>query len=87
MYLELKVPQNNSSLRDALNDIFNKSSNMEKNCDECGNSNVLAEMRSQLIDASDTNFLLVILSRGIQTMEGFNINQNNVIMTDEVHIR
>ena len=87
IYLELKVPPNNSSLSNALQDHFNKSSTIVKNCEACGKKSVEAEIKSQLTMASSTDFLLVILSRAIQTIEGFEINLNNVIATDDVYIR
>ena len=49
--------------------------------------NVLAEKRSQLVCGLSTKFLIVVLSRAINTLEGNEIVSNEINATDEVFIR
>ena len=87
MHVELQVPTDNSNLNDCIEDYFNTSSLVGSFCENGCQSFVQAEKRSRVSRAADTEFLIVVLTRAIQTMDGFQLNKNKVNPTMDVFIR
>ena len=87
LYLEIQVPPDGADLNSSLEDYFNTSDLVGRQCDDACKKFVLAESRNQLTLASQTKFILVILSRGLNSIEGFNLNQNETNATNDLFIR
>ena len=87
MYIELQVPPDNSNLNDHIEDYLNTSSQVAVYCENGCQSLVQAEKRSTLTRTSETEFLIVILTRAVETMDGFHLNKNKVTPTNDVFIR
>ena len=87
IYIELDVPPNNSILKDYVEDYFNTQSNFHSYCDgECKKlSNKITW--TSLIRSDEAKFLIVILSRGIQTLDGFTFVKNKIDSTRNIQIR
>ena len=87
MYVELQVPPDNSSLSSCVEEYFNSSSLVGKFCENGCQSFVQAEKSSTLTRIADTEFIVLILTRAIETMDGFQLNKNKVTATNDVLIR
>ena len=87
IYVEIPIPPYNSSLNDYFEEYFNTSSLEGLNCDNDCQSFVQVEKRSQLSSCGDTNFFIVILTRAIQTLNGFKLVKNKTLPTNDVFIR
>ena len=87
MYLELDVPQDNSNLKDLIEEHFNMSFLTGQICDDgCKKLNeVEKSFKMTLIDEAE--FFIIILTRAVQTLDGFKLNQNKITATDNVFIR
>ena len=87
IYIELDVPPNNSILKDYVEDYFNNRSNFLSYCD--GDCQKLSDKITwtSLIRSDEAKFLIVILSRGIQTMDGFTFVKNKIDSTRNIQIR
>ena len=86
IHVELDVPNNDSSLSMCVQDFFNKASMIEKFCDSC-NKIVFAEKRTQLLSADATELFIVLMRRVIDTENGYELNRNNLVSTNNVSIR
>ena len=87
MYVELQVPEDNSNLKDCVEEYFNISSLIGKNCEEGCKKFVEAEKRSRLTSITDTEFLIIILTRGMQSFDGTIYNRNRTVATEDVFLR
>ena len=87
MYLELPVPPNDSNLNDYIEDYFNGSSSVRFFCENGCNNDVQSKKRSTLTRAAETEFIVVILTRAVETLDGFELNRNRTIPTNDVLIR
>ena len=79
MYVELPVPPDNSSLNDYVEEHLNTSTLVGKFCEDGCQKFVQAEKRSRLTLASETEFLIVILTRAIETLDGFALVGNEIV--------
>ena len=86
-FIPVTVPENDSKLNEYLEEVFNQSDLVTKRCEDGCNRIVQARKQSQLICGKETNFITVILSRWIETDEGFDVNRSRITSTDEVFIR
>ena len=86
LYLELSVPANNSNLNDHIEETYNTASLFGRVCDGCKQF-TQAEVRNQISLASGTKFILILLSRAMNSVEGFFLNDNKVVATDDLFIR
>ena len=84
MFVELQVPEENSNLNNCVEEYFNISSLVGKNCEEGCKNFVEAEKRTRLTRIVDTEFFIVVLTRGTQTLEGTVFNSNRTVATDDV---
>ena len=87
IYIELQVPPDGSNLNDHIEDYLNTSSLVGAFCKIGCKDFVQSEKRSTLTLAAETEFFTVILTRAVETLDGFHINQNNIIPTNDVLIR
>ena len=83
----MPVPHDNANLNDAVEEFFNTSSLVGRFCDDGCQTLTQAENRSRLSLASDTEFFIVILSRAVETLDGFKLVKNRVTPTNDVFIR
>ena len=85
--MPITVPADNSNLNEYLEEVFNQSDLVTKKCEDGCNKIVQAQKRSQLVCGKETPFITVILSRWIETEEGFDVNRHRISSIDEVFIR
>ena len=86
LYLELKVPPNETHLNTSVEEYLNTSDLVEWFCDGC-KKNTQAEKRQQLAMGIETDFMIIILSRGMDSADGFTLNTNNIISTSDLFVR
>ena len=86
MYVELEVPEDSSKINESIEEYFNCSSLVGKVCDGSRNF-VQAEKRSRVTCIAETEFFIVILTRAMQTLDGYAFNQNRIIATEDVFLR
>ena len=87
MYVELPVPPNNTNLNDHIEEYFNTGELVGRPCEDGCRRFVQGEARNQLTLGSQTKFLLVLLSRAMDSNEGGRINTNKTIATNDLFIR
>ena len=81
MFIEIPVPGSGTNLNTAIEEFLNQSELVEKKCEDGCRMDVLAEKRSQLVCGLSTQFLIVVLTRAVTTLD------NKIKATDEVFIR
>ena len=87
MYIELDVPEDGSSLNNHVEDYLCTSSLMGFNCENgCKKFNQF-ERRSTVTKIEQTEFIIILLSRAVETLDGYQINTNKVIATNDIFIR
>ena len=74
-------------MRDIIQETFNEHSNIEANCTGICNKPRIKEKRTELIHSTHSKYIIVILSRGQITTDGYQFVRNKVTMTDDVDIR
>jgi hypothetical protein len=87
MFVEMPVPQDDTSLDSHVSDQFNCSSLVGVFCEDGCQQLVQVEKSSKLTLARDSEFLTVILTRAVETLDGFTLVKNEVISTNDVFIR
>ena len=86
LYIEIEVPPDNSHLNNSVEEMLNISELFAMNCENCKKL-VQKEKRLQLTSASESEFITVILRRTVETLDGYELNKNRTICTDDVFIR
>ena len=87
LYLEIPVPPNGSDLKNYVEEVFNEGASVLRHCrDRC---NILSQKieRAELNNSDMAKFLIIILSRGIETLDGYRLVENKINSTHEVTIR
>ena len=87
MCIELDVPPDNHELTQSIDDFLNTSSLVGMVCENQCQRFVQKEKSSILTSTAETEFLLVILNRVTETMDGYHLNPNRTISTQDVYIR
>ena len=87
MFIELQVPPDSSNLNDYIEDYFNTSSMVGAFCENVCQQLVPSEKRSMMTLAAETDFITVVLTRAIETLDGFQLNRNRIRATNDVFIR
>ena len=83
----MPVPPNHAVLRDYVEEYFNKRSKCLLFCD--GDCEALTEKTKwvSITDSDEAKFLIVILTRGIETLEGYSLVKNKIKSTENIKIR
>ena len=87
LYVELEVPPNNSILKEYVEDYFNEKSKSVYRCeDDC---QALSEkMRYvSLTNSDEAKYLIVILTRYMDTLDGISLVENKINSTETIVIR
>ena len=87
MYVEIPVPPDQSNLNDYVEEYFNISSLVGLHCGNACQTFVQVEKNSKLTLSGETEFFTVILTRAVETMNGFQLVSNRTMATDDVYIR
>ena len=87
LYVELEVPPNNSILKDYVEDYFNEKSKSIYRCEE--DCQALSEKMRwvSLTNSDEAKFLIVILTRYMDTLDGFRLVGNKINSTQTIVIR
>ena len=86
-YLHLQIPPDNANLNEYIEEYFNTSALVGRVCEDGCRKFTQAETRNQLTSAADSKFLIVLLTRAVETEGGYEINRNKIIATNDVFIR
>ena len=87
LYLELPVPPTNSDLKDYVEDFLNEGSRFGGHCQEGCNNFTQKMKQTSITRVEDAKFLTIILTRGIETLDGYELVRNKIKSTTNVHIR
>ena len=87
LYLELSVPPNGSDLKTCIEELLNEGSNVGCYCEEGCNSFSLKVKRTSLTCSDEAKFLIIILTRGIESLDGYQLVNNQINSTDVINIR
>jgi hypothetical protein len=87
IYEEMQVPPDESSLKFHAEKFFNESSTVETHCHDGCKQTGQGERRSTLKSTEDSQFIILIFSRAVDTELGFQLVTNSVISTDPIKIR
>ena len=87
MYIELSVPVDGSNLNDCVEEYLCTSSLRGYNCEDgCKKFNQF-ERRSTLSKMKDAEFIIVLLTRTEETLDGYQLNRNRIIATNDIFVR
>ena len=86
LFIEIPVPPDNSRLNDFVEEVLNISELHGMYCEAC-QSFAQKEKRSKLALGCESEFIIVILLRGIETLDGFQLVKNCTSPTDNVFVR
>ena len=87
MYVEMEVPPDNSNLSESLEDYFGTSTLDARFCSDGCKTLSQAEKRSAIKNVRQTEFFIVLLTRAIESLDGYELNENQTISTNDVYIR
>ena len=83
----MQVPPDNANLNKYIEEYFNTSDLVGQVCEDGCRKITQAETRNQLTSAANSKFLIILLARAVETEEGYEINRNKIISTNDVFIR
>ena len=88
LYIELPVPPNNSNLKKYVEEYLNEETRIDGFCeDQCEIITEKIQKTRVSIENEEAKFLVIILSRGVQTEDGFKFLKSNVNATEEICLR
>ena len=85
-YLEMQVPPDGSDLKSQLENYLNEGSDREYKCEEVCKKNVEKTRMMNLTNADESEFLTVLLSRGVD-IGGYQLSRNRIISDKDVSLR
>ena len=83
----MDVPPDHSSLKPYVEALFNEPIIVESFCHEHCKKVGRGEKRTTLKSIANTRFVLVLLSRAIDTAEGYKLLKNRCRATDKIFLR
>ena len=86
-YIEMDVPPDGSNMKYFIEDTFNGFTSVEAMCTGSCNQSRIKQKRTELVPSILSNFIIVILSRGQITVNGYQFVGNRVTVTDDVNVR
>ena len=86
-FFEMPVPPENSELNDYIEEYFNEESMVGVFCEDGCATFSQKIKRTTLTCTSQAGFLLVILTRGLDGDDGFQLVHNKTISTNNIYIR
>ena len=87
MFIEIDVPPDNSNLSEYVEDYLNISSLVCIFCKDVCQKLCQKEKRTRLTLSSEAEFIVIILTRTVDTMDGKKLIRNKVNSTNDVFIR
>ena len=87
LYLDLPVPPSNSNLKDYVEDFLNEGSRIGVHCQEDCKEFTQKIKRTTITNADEAKFLTIILTRGIETLDGFQLVKNKIKATGDIFLR
>ena len=87
MYIELSVPQDGLSLNTCVEDYLCTSTLEGFFCESGCNKFNQFERRSTVTKTEDTNYIIVILTRAVHTLDGYQLNNTETVATNDIYIR
>ena len=86
-YVEFEVPSENGDLSECLGYQYNTSELIGQICKSSCNKMVQVEKRMRLSSVKETDFITVILTRTMETEDGYKFNTNKIESTNDLFIR
>ena len=86
-YIELPVPPNNSSLKVYVEKYLNEVLKQKVFCDDGCNREIEKIQRREILNCEEAKFLIIVLSRGQETMTGYEFSKNKINITEDICIR
>ena len=83
----MQVPPDQSNLKSYVEDLFNGSSKVDSHCQDGCKMTSLGERRTTLKSARDSKFIILIISRAVDSDHGYQLVKNSVVSTDPIEIR
>ena len=87
MYEEMQVPPDQSFLKHYLEQSFNEGSIVESYCQDGCKKKGTGEKRTTLKSVDNSKLIIIILSRAIETNEGYKLVRNRVKSMNGIFIR
>ena len=87
MYVDMPVPPENSSLSEYVSNYLCTSHLVGMKCEDGCQQFVQAEKSARISQVNDAELIIIILTRGVTTLDGFKIVDSAVTATDDLFIR
>ena len=87
LYLEMKIPPDNTTLKSIVEDTLNEDEIVEVYCHDNCKRNVHKMKKTEIVNCGDVKFFIIILSRGRETQDGYEYSNNRVSIFDEINLR
>ena len=87
MYVDIPVPPENSNLSEYVSNSLCASYLVEKKCEDGCQQYVQAEKSTKISEINEAELIIIILTRGVPTLDGFTIVHSPVTVTDNLFIR
>ena len=87
VFLELDVPPSNEDLKDYVEDYLNKETSIGRECKDICKKFTTKKQKTSITDLDEVKFLTIILTRGIETVDGYHLVPNKVLSTNTIKLR
>jgi hypothetical protein len=87
IYLEIPVPPDGAHLKNYIEEYLNEGTKVGCYCQEGCNAFSEKRKRISLTNSDEAKFLIIILTRGIETLDGFQLVKSKINSTDIINIR
>ena len=87
IYEEVEVPPNDSTLSEIVENLFNGSSTVHTSCNDGCKVPGEAMKRTTLKSTQDSQFIILIFSRAVDSGQGYQLLSNNFVSTGNINIR
>ena len=81
------MPPDNSNLNEYVEEHLNSSTLVGVYCENNCKQLVQAEKSSKVTRNAETEILIIILTRAVETLDGYQLNRNRTTVTNDILIR
>ena len=87
IYIELDVPQDGSSLDSCVEDYLCTSTLRGYKCESVCQKFSEFERRTTVTSIDETKFIIILLARGLENLDGYHFNTDKTVATNDIFIR
>ena len=87
IFVEMSVPPANSNLNNYVEDHLNETTRVSYHCEDGCKEFTSGDHQTAITSCDETQYIIVLLTRAIETFDGYRLVTNSVLSTKDISLR